>query len=174
VCGSSRKAIAAVPIYTYVNKHRKTTGIVARVPTIRQASGNCYNLIHGSHIQRSKEINAWQPTTELTWQQVRAWRLQRHRLDERATEKDLIQVVGGICGLHAQLMSSAELSAWARIKHLDPDAVQSALWKDRSLVKTWAMRGTLHLLPAADFPLWQSALSTNASHSTRSRRSSRA
>lgn len=105
-----------------------------------------------------------QPKTELTWQQVRAWRLQRHRLDKRAPEQELIQVVGGICGLHAQLMSAAELSAWARIQHLAPDAVQNALWQDRSLIKTWAMRGTLHLLPADDFPTWQSALSTNVNY----------
>ena len=26
--------------------------------------------------------------------------------------------------------------------------------------KTWAMRGTLHLLPAAEYPMWQAALST--------------
>jgi hypothetical protein len=28
--------------------------------------------------------------------------------------------------------------------------LQRALWEDRTLVKTWAMRGTLHLLPADD------------------------
>ena len=27
-------------------------------------------------------------------------------------------------------------------------------------MKTWAMRGTLHLLPAAELPMWQAALST--------------
>ena len=43
---------------------------------------------------------------------------------------------------------------------LESDAVQRALWNDRSLVKTWAMRGTLHLLPAADYPLWETGLST--------------
>jgi hypothetical protein len=43
---------------------------------------------------------------------------------------------------------------------LEPDAVNRALWTDRTLVKTWAMRGTLHLLPAAEYPVWQAALST--------------
>lgn len=105
-----------------------------------------------------------QPRAELSWRQAMAWRLQRHRLDKRAPKQDLITVVSGTCGLHAQLMSSAELSMWARIHDLDPDAVQSALWKDRSLVKTWAMRGTLHLLPADEFPIWQSALSTSANY----------
>jgi hypothetical protein len=54
-------------------------------------------------------------------------------------------------------MSSAELTLWARVEDLDPDAVQKALWEERSLVKTWAMRGTLHLLPAADLPIWVGA-----------------
>jgi hypothetical protein len=66
-------------------------------------------------------------------------------------------VVRQICGLHAQVMSSAELTLWARVEDLEPDAVQEALWKERSLVKTWAMRGTLHLLPASELPIWVGA-----------------
>jgi hypothetical protein len=57
-------------------------------------------------------------------------------------------------------MSSAELTLAARVEGLGPDDVGRALWEERSLVKTWAMRGTLHLLPAAEFPLWQAALAT--------------
>jgi hypothetical protein len=38
--------------------------------------------------------------------------------------------------------------------------VRRALWKDRTLVKTWLMRGTLHLIPAADLPLFTAAMST--------------
>lgn len=67
-------------------------------------------------------------------------------------------IVGDICGLHAQLHSSAALSLWARLDGLGPDVIDRALWEDRSLVKTWAMRGTLHLLPAAEYPLWQAML----------------
>ena len=39
-------------------------------------------------------------------------------------------------------------------------SAQPALWTDGSLVKTWAMRGTLHLLPRAELPLFFGALST--------------
>jgi hypothetical protein len=35
-----------------------------------------------------------------------------------------------------------------------------SLWEDRTLVTTWAMPGTLHLLPTGDLPLWQAAFST--------------
>ena len=75
-----------------------------------------------------------------------AWRLRRHHLHEPAPAAAMLEVAAAICGLHAQLMSSAELTLWARVAGLEPDAVQRALWNDRSLVKTWAMRGTLHLL----------------------------
>jgi uncharacterized protein YcaQ len=85
----------------------------------------------------------------------------RHHLVERAAPSDLIRVVREICGLHAQLMSSAELSLWARIEGLERDAVQEAIWQHRALVKLWAMRGTLHLLPAAELGIWLSALGAN-------------
>lgn len=39
--------------------------------------------------------------------------------------------------------------------------MRKALWKDRTLVKTWAMRGTLHLLPSSELPSWHAALRTS-------------
>jgi hypothetical protein len=89
-----------------------------------------------------------------------AWRAARHHLVERVPAKATLEVAGRIAGLHAQVLSSAELTLAARVEDLEPDAVQRALWEERSLVKTWAMRGTLHLLPSAEFPLWQAARST--------------
>jgi hypothetical protein len=100
------------------------------------------------------------PALRLDWDQVAAWRQRRHHLDERVQRADLLAVVSGIAGLHAQVMSSAELTLWARVGDLKPSAVRDALWRDRTLVKTWAMRGTLHLLPAAELPLWQAGQST--------------
>jgi hypothetical protein len=100
------------------------------------------------------------PARRLEWDQVLGWRLRRHHLDQRAPSGELLAVAAEIAGLHAQVMSSAELTLWTRVEGLDRQAVREALWRDRSLVKTWAMRGTLHLLPAAEFPLWQAALST--------------
>jgi hypothetical protein len=63
----------------------------------------------------------------VSWEQALAWRMQRHRLVKRAASSDLVSVVGEICGLHAQLMSSAELSLWARIDGLERDVVHEAL-----------------------------------------------
>src|SRR5216683_1512951 len=97
----------------------------------------------------------------LTWSRAAAWRMRRHHLQRRAPAGSMLAVASRLCGLHAQVMSSAELTVWARVEDLDRRAVQRALWDDRTLVKTWAMRGTLHLLPANELPLWHAALSTS-------------
>jgi hypothetical protein len=88
--------------------------------------------------------------TAVSLDQVRAFRLARQHLDRRAPAGSLLEVVRALCGVHAQLASSAELALWARIEGLERDEVSEALEDRRSLVKTWAMRGTLHLVTRED------------------------
>jgi hypothetical protein len=97
----------------------------------------------------------------VTWERAAAWRIGRHHLDRRAPVGSMLKVASRLCGLHAQVLSSAVLTLWARVEGLDREAVESALWKKRTLVKTWAMRGTLHLLPSRELPLWHAALATS-------------
>ena len=96
----------------------------------------------------------------LTWRRVAAWRTRAHSLHERRPAADALAVVSELCGLHAQLMSSAEATLHARVDGLPDDYVERALWEDRALVKTWSMRGTLHLLPAREYALWQAGFAT--------------
>jgi hypothetical protein len=93
----------------------------------------------------------------LNWPQVLAWRMQRQHLADRASRRRALTVVRDIAGLHAQLASSAELTLWARVDGLRAGAVDAWVWKSRKLVKTWAMRGTLHLLAADELGLWVGA-----------------
>jgi hypothetical protein len=102
--------------------------------------------------------------SDLTWDQALAWKLQRQHLTERVPRARMLDVVSDLCGVQAQVMSSAELALWARVDGLRPQAVRDALWKKRTLVKLWAMRGTLHLLAARDYPVWQAALASLAGH----------
>jgi phage baseplate assembly protein gpV len=91
-----------------------------------------------------------EPELTTTWRRVLTLRLARQRVLERAGRADLLEVVSGLVGLHAQVMSAAELQAAVRIDGLRRTDVADALWRRRSLVKTWAFRQTLHLLTADD------------------------
>lgn len=64
---------------------------------------------------------------EPTWDQVLAWRVKQHRLVERAGHAALMDVVGAICCLHAQLLSSAELSLWARVDGVTEDELMELM-----------------------------------------------
>ncbi len=72
----------------------------------------------------------------LTWGQVNAWRLSQQNLTHRLQPGELIQAVSQSMGLHAQVMSAAEMAISARVDGLAPQDVQSALWRERTLVKT--------------------------------------
>lgn len=95
---------------------------------------------------------------ELSWKQVHAFRLAGHHLGQRAPKQDLVRVTGDIGGAQAQVMSAAELQIAVRSDCSVSD-VRNALWKKKTLVKTWLMRGTLHLVPASDLPLYTAAMS---------------
>jgi hypothetical protein len=81
----------------------------------------------------------------LTWDQVLAWRLRRQYLEAPAPSP--IDVVRRLCGVQAQVVSAAETAVGVRLALDGPGAVAPAM-QDRAVIKTWAMRGTLHLLPA--------------------------
>ncbi|HJV04292.1 MAG TPA: winged helix DNA-binding domain-containing protein [Actinomycetota bacterium] len=95
----------------------------------------------------------------LTWAGVTARRMARHALTEPATEASPADIAAVLCGAHAQVLSAAELSIGRRIAGGTRWDVQQGLWKDRTLVKTFGPRGTVHLLPTADLPMWTGAWS---------------
>jgi hypothetical protein len=93
---------------------------------------------------------------EAGWNEVRARRLLRSSLNERATGDRLAEVVRAVCGVHAQVQASAELQLATRVDVVQAD-IREALWERRALVKAWTLRGTLHLHPADELPLWFAA-----------------
>src|SRR5579863_5386745 len=95
----------------------------------------------------------------LTWAGVTARRMARHALAEPAADLGPADIAGLVCGAHAQVLSAAELSIGRRIAGATRADLQRALWQERTLVKTFGLRGTIHLLPTADLPMWTGALS---------------
>jgi hypothetical protein len=93
-----------------------------------------------------------------TWDEVRARRLARSFLTVRASPDRLLEVVHDAGGVHAQVQASAELQLAVRVDGITQQDVRDALWERRELVKAWTLRGTLHLHPADDLPLWLAAV----------------
>jgi hypothetical protein len=95
----------------------------------------------------------------LTWSGVTARRMARHALIEPATKAGPAAIASVTCGAHAQILHAAELSIGRRIAGATRADVRRALWVDRTLVRTFGPRGTVHLLATADLPMWTGALS---------------
>ena len=106
-------------------------------------------------------------TVKISAAQVNAFRLGRHHLSHRAAKRDLARVVSDVCGIQAQVLSAAELAVRARIEGIRQADVKGALWKDRTILKTWCMRGTLHLLASSDLPLYVAALKSKLEETER-------
>jgi len=105
--------------------------------------------------------------TSISWPQVAAFRLHRHHLDRPANRNQIVDVVRDVGGVQAQLPTAAALALRTRVRGLTMDDIERALWRDRTLVKAWSMRGALHLLPASDFLIYNRGLLKRAERSMR-------
>src|SRR5689334_1905273 len=80
---------------------------------------------------------------------VLAIRMRRQGLaGRRAT--DVATAAGTAAGLQAQDLGASRLAVRVRTTGLDEAAVARACDTERAVVRTWLMRGTLHMVPAED------------------------
>jgi hypothetical protein len=100
----------------------------------------------------------------IAWDKVTAWRLMRGHLSRRVGKNRMVDAVSDMCGAHAQILSTVSLALAARTSGATTAHVSTALDEDRTLVKTWSMRGTLHVLTAEDLPLYCAALRASSSY----------
>jgi len=84
----------------------------------------------------------------VSWRQVAAFRLSQHHLSERQPSASMASVLADIGGARSQVLSAAQMSIWARVKGARIRHVNSAIWNDHTLVRAWAMRRTMFLLPS--------------------------
>ncbi len=71
--------------------------------------------------------------------------------------RDTVEVVRHVAGIQAQDANAARLGVRARAARLSAGDVDRARTDERSIVRTWAMRGTLHLLATEDLA-WERTL----------------
>ncbi|MEV8376285.1 winged helix DNA-binding domain-containing protein [Kribbella sp. NPDC056861] len=93
----------------------------------------------------------------VSWRDVVARRMVRHHLSVPAAGSP-VDIVRAMAGAHAQVLSAAEISVALRLEKATREDVQRALWEDRSLMKTFGPRGTVHLLPTDELASWVSGL----------------
>ena len=96
----------------------------------------------------------------VSWKQVAAWRLAHQHLLDGKEAPSIEQSASSTLGVQSQVGSSADQSLAVRVPATTPRDVADALWERRTLIKTWCMRGTLHLLSSADYPMFVAALNT--------------
>jgi hypothetical protein len=87
---------------------------------------------------------------ELSDAQARRLRLRGHRLLGDHGVGTVHDVVRDVCGLQAQEVRAYPLSVRARLRGAVADDVQRARVEERSVLRGWYMRGTLHLVAAED------------------------
>jgi len=103
-------------------------------------------MTRGAHIPR------------LSTAEVVGRRLARHHLTAPVGTDAIDDLTADLCGIHAQVMSCAELSAGIRLRDGTRQVLRDALWERRSLIKTYGLRGTIHIFPAREIDLWLAAL----------------
>jgi hypothetical protein len=81
--------------------------------------------------------------------QVRRARMRAQLLSGRRPVS-VAEVVRALGGVQAQDTPASRLAIRPRSTGVDADAVRRACNQDRSVVRTWAMRGTLHMVAAED------------------------
>jgi DNA glycosylase AlkZ-like len=86
----------------------------------------------------------------LTPDQVRSRRLAGQCLHKPQDKSSIVEVVRSVCGINAQRVSAMMLSLRARIRGLEPGAIDYAISERHGMARTWTMRGTIHLHDAAD------------------------
>jgi hypothetical protein len=88
----------------------------------------------------------------ISLRQANRYLLQRQHL--LTPSSDPLQVVRDACGLQAQVPSTPALSLRARVANFQRADYEHMLVQDRTLVRTWAMRGTVHTLPTDQWPIY--------------------
>ena len=95
---------------------------------------------------------------EVTPSEASYFNLTRHHLIERLPRGRALKAVADILGLNAQGALNYQLSLWNRVEGLDPSFLPRALQEDRSLVRSWFRRDTVHIVPTADLPVFRRGL----------------
>lgn len=93
----------------------------------------------------------------ITTDERRARLARRHHLAPGARTDDVVAIAGDMVAVHATDPATVFLSVAARMRRPGVEALERALYEERSLVRTLCMRRTMFVLPVALVPVVQAA-----------------
>jgi hypothetical protein len=88
---------------------------------------------------------------------VNAYLAHKQRLIPASRHVDVVQVTRDIVALHATAPTGPYLSLWARTLDFQRQALENALYEQRTLARWLCMRRTLHVVPSDELPLFVQA-----------------
>jgi hypothetical protein len=97
-------------------------------------------------------------TERLTLEELTKLYAQKQFLASQTAKDKMLDAVGCLCGLQSQMPLTPCLSLWNRVKDFESGMLDRTLYETKSLVKTWCMRGTAHVIPSKDLPVYHNAL----------------
>lgn len=99
---------------------------------------------------------------KVTWPEVCGRRLRRSLLAAPAPAVGYPAAAGTMCGVQSQDPAAAEWGLGLRVAGGTQAGVRAAFWEERRLVRTYGLRGTVHVFAADELPLWMAAMAGHA------------
>jgi hypothetical protein len=90
-------------------------------------------------------------------------------LHRPASARDPVEIARAIAGAQAQDVYAGPLSFRSRSRRLTADEIRRARTEDRSLLRTWLMRTTVHMIPTEDAGWWLPLFEPRMERDTRRR-----
>src|SRR5437899_4236833 len=152
----SRLGLSIVPMFAPITSEVEEPAVhlkVSETPSLR-SSGRREALSALASLTETVGSPPDADAPRISREQIAAFRLSRHHLAPRAALTDLATVAGDMAGAQAQVLSAAQMSLWARTRDLRAADVDAALSEYRTLVKSWCIRGALHIIPSRDFAVF--------------------
>ena len=93
----------------------------------------------------------------------------RHHVAPASRVEAVVEAARGVVCLHATDPATVYLSSWARLRTPSIEAIDHALYDDRTLVRMLAMRRTMFVTPTEDAPILHAAASRDVARTERRR-----
>lgn len=98
---------------------------------------------------------------KITTNQIRSYRLQTHHLDQKLPAAELLAAAGA-CGLQNSPPGAWETALYNRLENCTLKTLNTALYKDKSLLQAWSYRGVPVVFPTAQSDIFLTPLIAQA------------